>query len=173
MTRGRHHNLACVITEPAGDEHTRHPAPTPGEVLAGALRRTSAEKSATETLRDELEQLQPQIADQARAAIIEGLRQAQQHSYQHTIPRQARRPANPFPGHSPPPASSEAGPNCEPTPAAFCRHILRRQTRRRASASLSLCGSHGFGGRVGLPLQTGCYKGERCYVDSPRNEGPG
>lgn len=110
MTRGRHHNLACVITEPAGDEHTRHPAPTPGEVLAGALRRTSAEKSATETLRDELEQLQPQIADQARAAIIEGLRQAQQHSYQHTIRRQARRPANPFPGHSPAPSVTRSGP---------------------------------------------------------------
>lgn len=25
MTRGRHHNLACVITEPAGDEHTHRP----------------------------------------------------------------------------------------------------------------------------------------------------
>lgn len=57
MTRGRHHNLACVITEPPGDEHARHSAPTAEEVLAGVLRRTSGEKSATETLRDELDSL--------------------------------------------------------------------------------------------------------------------
>ncbi len=110
MTRGRRHNLACVVTEPAGDEHTRRPAPTPGEVLTNALRRTSAEKSATETLRDELEQLQPRAGDQARAVIVEGLRQAQNHSYEHTLRRQAQRQANPFPHHSPAPNLPRGGP---------------------------------------------------------------
>jgi hypothetical protein len=100
MTRGRRHNLACVVTEPAGDEHTRRPAPTPAQVLTNALRRTSAEKSATETLRDELEQLQPRAGDQARAGIVEGLRQAQNHSYQHTLRTQAQRQTNPSPHHS-------------------------------------------------------------------------
>ena len=110
MTRGRHHNLACVITEPAGDEHTRRPAPTPGELLAAALRRTSNEKSATETLREELEQLQPGGGDEARAAIIEGLRQAQHHSYEQTVRRQAHRQANPFPHHSPASSVTRGGP---------------------------------------------------------------
>ena len=51
MTRGRHRNLACVITEAAGDEHQHRQPPTPSEVLAAALRRLGSEKSATETLR--------------------------------------------------------------------------------------------------------------------------
>ncbi|HET9731678.1 MAG TPA: MobF family relaxase [Acidimicrobiales bacterium] len=100
MTRGRHHNLACVITEPPGDEHTHRPLPTPGEVLAAVLRRTSGEKSATETLRDELESLQPQPGLDRPHAIVEGLRQTQNHSYQETIRRQAQRQANAHPGHS-------------------------------------------------------------------------
>ncbi len=110
MTRGRHHNLACVVTEPAGDEHTRRPAPTAEEALAAALRRSSAETSATETLRDELESLEPNAAGDPRNAIIEGLRQAQHHSYQHTIRRQAQSQTNPFPGHSPAPSITGSGP---------------------------------------------------------------
>jgi conjugative relaxase-like TrwC/TraI family protein len=110
MTRGRRHNLACVVTEPAGDEHTRRPAPTPAQVLTNALRRTSGEKSATETLRDELEQLQPRAGDQARAAIVEGLRQAENHSYQHTLRRHAQNHANPSPHHSPAPNLARGGP---------------------------------------------------------------
>jgi ATP-dependent exoDNAse (exonuclease V) alpha subunit len=110
MTRGRHHNLACVVTEPGGDEHTRRPAPTAEAALASALRRTSVEKSATETLRDELEHLQAQVRGDPRDAIIEGLRQAQQHSYEHAVRRQAQRQANPFPGHSPAPTLTRGGP---------------------------------------------------------------
>ncbi len=110
MTRGRHHNLAYAITEATGDEHTRRPAPTPGEVLAGALRCSSAEKSATETLRDELQSLQPETSLDHRHAILEGLRQAQNHSYQHALRRQAQRQANSFPGHSPAPSINSSGP---------------------------------------------------------------
>jgi hypothetical protein len=78
MTRGRHHNLACVVTEPAGDEHHRNEPPTASEVLAGALRKTSNEKSATETLRDELDLHEDRAA--ARKAIVEGLRQSHAHT---------------------------------------------------------------------------------------------
>ena len=73
MTRGRHHNQACVITEAAGDEHTRREPPAAAQVLAGALRKTSNEKSATETLRDELDQHGHSTGRQA--AILEALRQ--------------------------------------------------------------------------------------------------
>ena len=110
MTRGRHHNLACVITEAAGDEHTRRPAPPAEDVLAAALRRTSGEKSATETLRDELESLQPKTDLDRQHAIVEGLRQTQNHSYQHALRRQAQRHANPYPGHSPAPRVTRSGP---------------------------------------------------------------
>jgi len=78
MTRGRQHNLACVVTEPAGDEHQRKEPPTAGEVLAGALRKTSNEKSATETLRHELDLQQERTV--SRKAVIEGLRQSQAHT---------------------------------------------------------------------------------------------
>jgi hypothetical protein len=78
MTRGRQHNLACVVTEPAGDEHQKKEPPTAGEVLAGALRKTSNEKSATETLRDELQLHEDPAAP--RKAIIEGLRQSHAHT---------------------------------------------------------------------------------------------
>jgi hypothetical protein len=91
MTRGRHHNRACVITEPAGDEHTRREPPAAAEVLARALRKTSNEKSATETLRDELD-------DQGRstgrqAAILESLRQTHAHSLNEAIRKETRRQA--------------------------------------------------------------------------------
>lgn len=77
MTRGRQRNLACVVTEPPGDEHQRNQPPTAAEVLAGALRKTSNEKSATETLRGELD-----LHDGAahRKAIVEGLRQSNAHT---------------------------------------------------------------------------------------------
>jgi len=110
MTRGRHHNLACVITEPPGDEHTRRNPPVPNEILAAALRRTSAEKSATETVREELDQPPRRPPDDPREAIIEGLRQAQQHSYHQTIRRQARPQANPFPNHNSAPTITIDGP---------------------------------------------------------------
>ena len=112
MTRGRHHNLACVITERPGDEHTppRQP-PTPDEVLAATLRRTSAEKSATETLRDELDQVPPRPADDAREAMIEGLRQARAHSYDNTLRRHAKRHVQPFPDQSPAPTITIDGPD--------------------------------------------------------------
>lgn len=110
MTRGRHHNLACVITEPSGDEHTQRPAPSAQEALVGVLRRASGEKSATETLRDELESLQLETSLDRRHAIVEGLRQTQNHSYQHALRRQAQRQANPHPGHSPAPSITRGGP---------------------------------------------------------------
>lgn len=110
MTRGHHHNLACVITEPGGDEHTRRPTPTAEEVLVGVLRRSSSEKSATETLREELESLQPETALYSRHAIVEGLRQAQQHSYDQTVRRQAQRQAVRFPERSPAATVTRGGP---------------------------------------------------------------
>ena len=91
MTRGRRHNQACVVTEAAGDEHTRREPPAATEVLAGALRKTSNEKSATETLRDELDQHSHSTGHQA--AILEALRQTHAHSLNQTISRQTRRPA--------------------------------------------------------------------------------
>ncbi len=89
MTRGRHHNQACVITEPAGDEHNRLEPPTAAEVLAGALRKTSNEKSATETLRDELDQHSRSTGRQA--AILEALRQTHAHNLNQAIRRETRR----------------------------------------------------------------------------------
>ena len=94
MTRGRHHNLACVITEPAGDEHQHRQPPAPGEVLAAALRRTSSQKSATESLREELDDPPKARPQEPATAIIEGLRRAQQHSYGETLRRQGQRQMN-------------------------------------------------------------------------------
>jgi len=91
MTRGRHHNLACVVTEPAGDEHQHRQPPTAAEVLTGALRKTGNEKSATETLRDERDQQSRSARGQD--AILEGLRQTHAHSLNETIRREARRQA--------------------------------------------------------------------------------
>jgi conjugative relaxase-like TrwC/TraI family protein len=78
MTRGRHHNLACVTTEPAGDEHQHHEPPTAADVLVAALRKTSSQKSATETLRDELDH--PSITAPGIDALVDGLRQCQAHT---------------------------------------------------------------------------------------------
>ena len=142
MTRGRHHNLACVVTEPAGDEHTpRLQPPTAQDVLAGALRRTRAEKSATETLRDELEQPVPEAGNGARAAIIEGLRQAQQHSYHKTVRRQAQRSRSRTTAPRRP--SAVASPNCEPASVESWRHILAPPAIQTASAERSVCSPTG------------------------------
>jgi hypothetical protein len=93
MTRGRQQNLACVVTEPPGDEHQHKQSPTAGDVLAGALRKTSNEKSATETLRDELEIHNGRAV--SRNAIVDGLRQSQAHTdiVGQTVRREARRQA--------------------------------------------------------------------------------
>jgi hypothetical protein len=111
MTRGREHNLACVITEPAGDEHTHTPAPTPTQVLTAAMRKTSSEKSATETLRDQLDHLHKPLPLQPAAAIFDGLRQTQQHSYHETIRREAQRQVQAYPSARPAPTITIDGPD--------------------------------------------------------------
>ena len=55
MTRGRHENRVCVVTDAATTGHGHRPPPDPVEVLAAVMRRSSAEVSATETLRHELD----------------------------------------------------------------------------------------------------------------------
>jgi hypothetical protein len=56
MTRGRHDNRACVVTEAASTGHGHyHFPPGPVEVLTAVMRRSSAEVSATEALRNELD----------------------------------------------------------------------------------------------------------------------
>jgi hypothetical protein len=49
MTRGRHDNRVCVVTDAASTGHGHLPPPTPVEVLAEVMHRSSAEISATET----------------------------------------------------------------------------------------------------------------------------
>jgi hypothetical protein len=77
MTRGRHENRACVVTEAAGTGHGHRPPPGPVDVLTDVLRRSSAEVSATEALRTELDRSdQPamlrRLLEQARAHIDAG-----------------------------------------------------------------------------------------------------
>ncbi|HEX6394371.1 MAG TPA: MobF family relaxase [Acidimicrobiales bacterium] len=111
MTRGRHHNLSCVITEPAGDEHTPRGVPcNADEVLITALRHTSSEKSATEILRAELDHLRPPGKDHPAAAIMEGLRQVQRHSYDQTVRREAQRRRDVIRDHNPVPTVMIEGP---------------------------------------------------------------
>src|SRR5205085_2373922 len=55
MTRGRHDNRVCVVTDCASTGHGHRPPPTPVEVLTEVMHRSSAEISATETLRRELD----------------------------------------------------------------------------------------------------------------------
>ena len=109
MTRGRHHNLACVSTETSGDEHTRRATPTSAHVLVAALRRASGEKSATETLRDELDRLQPQASKARQQAIVEGLRRAQANSYTQVLRQRDTPRATRYTTPSPPPSLSPAG----------------------------------------------------------------
>jgi hypothetical protein len=73
MSRGRHQNLACVVCEAQTDEHQHSSPPGPHDVLAGVLRRSGNEMSATETLRTALDQ----TADVAtlQAALSEAGRQ--------------------------------------------------------------------------------------------------
>jgi ATP-dependent exoDNAse (exonuclease V) alpha subunit len=55
LTRGRDHNLACVVCEPLDDGHRYVIAPSTNDVLSAALRRTASELSATETFRAALD----------------------------------------------------------------------------------------------------------------------
>lgn len=87
MTRGRANNLACVIAEPVGDEHTHGKASTASDILAACLQRASSELSAIETLRNEHAE-RGELPEPA-ARIVDGLRQAQQHSLRETVRRQS------------------------------------------------------------------------------------
>ena len=74
MTRGRHDNRVCVVTDAATTGHGHRPTPTPVEILAEVMRRSSAEISATETLRHELDRAEDpatlrRLHEQARAYI--------------------------------------------------------------------------------------------------------
>src|SRR5687768_11163880 len=74
MTRGRYDNRDCVVTDAAGTGHGHQRPPMPIEVLAAVMRRSSAELSATETLRDELDrgedrEILRRLHDQVRAHI--------------------------------------------------------------------------------------------------------
>ena len=55
MSRGRHDNRVCVVTDAATTGHGHRAPPTPLEVLTAVMRRSSVERSATETLREELD----------------------------------------------------------------------------------------------------------------------
>jgi hypothetical protein len=89
MTRGRHHNQACVITEPASAEHQEAGQPlTAHEVLTGALRRSGNQPTATEVLRGEVDAARQ--ATGPAGAIVDGLRQAGLHTLDETVKRQAR-----------------------------------------------------------------------------------
>jgi hypothetical protein len=73
LTRGRDHNLACVVREPLDDGHRCVAAPSAEDVLAAALRRTGSEASATETFRASLDVADD--FDSLRAALLEASRQ--------------------------------------------------------------------------------------------------
>lgn len=77
MTRGRHENRVCVVTEAATTGHGHHQPRTPVDVLTDAMHRSSAELSATETLRQELERSEDpttlrRLWEQARDSIEAG-----------------------------------------------------------------------------------------------------
>ncbi len=75
LTRGRDHNLACVVSEPLDDGHRYVAAPGAQDVLAAALRRTGSELSATETFRTGLDVADD--FDSLRAALLEANRQVE------------------------------------------------------------------------------------------------
>jgi hypothetical protein len=75
LTRGRDHNLACVVCEPLDDGHRYVAAPNAEDVLAAALRRTGSELSATETFRAGLDAAND--FDSLRAALLEAYRQVE------------------------------------------------------------------------------------------------
>ncbi|MGH9068257.1 MAG: AAA family ATPase, partial [Acidimicrobiales bacterium] len=72
MTRGCSSNFACVVCEPADPDHGRLRRPSPHDVLVSALRRSGAERSATEVLR--AEQGRVEDLDTLRAALGEARR---------------------------------------------------------------------------------------------------
>jgi conjugative relaxase-like TrwC/TraI family protein len=77
MTRGRHDNQVCVVTDAVTTGHGHQPPPTPVAVLTAAMRRSSAELSASESLRDELDRGEDRetlrrLHDQAHAYIETG-----------------------------------------------------------------------------------------------------
>lgn len=78
MTRGRANNLGSV---------THGKASTASDILAACLQRASSELSAIETLRNEHAE-RGELPEPA-ARIVEGLRQAQQHSLRETVRRQS------------------------------------------------------------------------------------
>jgi AAA domain len=88
MTRGRHRNLACVNTEPAGDEQPYRELRTAGQVLAAALRRSSSEPSATETLQGELAGIGR--SSSLEAAIVGSPRRSQRAPARHARRQQLR-----------------------------------------------------------------------------------
>ena len=55
MTRGRYENRVCVVTDAATSGHGYHRPLEPVDILAEVMRRSSAERSASETLRHELD----------------------------------------------------------------------------------------------------------------------
>ena len=55
MTRGRYENRVCVVTDAATTGHGYHRPLEPVDILAEVMRRSSAERSASETLRHELD----------------------------------------------------------------------------------------------------------------------
>lgn len=75
LTRGREHNLACVVREPFDDGHRLQPAPSAHDVLAAALHRSGNEASATEAARAELGS--PGYQEVVKAVLAHALRRRQ------------------------------------------------------------------------------------------------
>jgi hypothetical protein len=74
MTRGRSENRVCVVTDAATTGHGHRRPLEPVEILAEAMRRSSTERSASETLRHELDRgddpvTLPRLWEQARHYI--------------------------------------------------------------------------------------------------------
>lgn len=77
MTRGRIENRVCVVNDAATTGHGHQRVPEPIEILAGVMRRSSVEVSASETLRAELERSEDPVTlrrlwEQARNSIEAG-----------------------------------------------------------------------------------------------------
>jgi conjugative relaxase-like TrwC/TraI family protein len=74
MTRGRHENSVCVVTEARTTGHGHREPPSPVEVLTAVMGGSSAEVPATEALRAELDRAEDRahlqrLLEQARAHI--------------------------------------------------------------------------------------------------------
>lgn len=72
MTRGRHSNDVFVGADPGLDYGPAEDAPTPVEILEGVLRRDTAERAATEILRDVLTEEESIETLLARLDRVEG-----------------------------------------------------------------------------------------------------